>query len=152
MTQTANKQLRDLVTAFAHEPGGLLPLLHAVQDALGHIPADSLGVIAKAFNRSVAEVHGVISYYDRFTTEPAAKHVVQVCQAEACQAVGATKLHEKLRSLSAQSPNEELFQLQSVYCLGFCARGPAVVVNGAAHANIDAASIEQLLRDAGVVS
>ena len=70
----------------------LLPALHAIQDATGHIPADAVADIAAAFNLSRAEVHGVITFYHYFRTEAPARHVVQICRAEACQSMGADAL------------------------------------------------------------
>src|SRR5262249_22541721 len=73
-------------------PGGLLPILHAIQEEMGYIPPESVPRIAEALNLSRAEVHGVISFYHDFRTEPAGRHVVHVCRAESCQSVGAEAL------------------------------------------------------------
>ena len=67
-------------------PGGLLPLLHAIQDDLGYIPQDSYPLISKALNLSVAEIHGVVSFYHHFRTHPPGRHVLQLCRAQSCQA------------------------------------------------------------------
>jgi formate dehydrogenase subunit gamma len=100
-------------------------VLHEVQDTLGHIPADAIPAIATALNLSRAEVHGVISYYHHFRQEPAGRHVVRVCCAEACQAVGGEALAEYARARLAGSD----VTLEPVYCLGLCACGPAVQVD-----------------------
>ncbi|MDB5988798.1 MAG: fdsG2, partial [Herbaspirillum sp.] len=68
--------------------GPMLPVLHAIQDALGYIPHEAVPLIALELNLSRAEVHGVISYYHYFRQHPAGRHVVQICRAEACQARG----------------------------------------------------------------
>ncbi len=107
------------------EQGALLPVLHEVQDAFGHIPAHVVPAIAAALNLSRAEVHGVISYYHHFRQEPAGRHVVRVCCAEACQAVGGEALAEHARTRLAGSE----VTLEPVYCLGLCACGPAVQVD-----------------------
>ena len=80
--------VRAIAAAHRDMPGGLLPALHAVQDRHGHVPPDSVDAIAGEFNLSRAEVHGVLTYYHHFRTAPAAPHVLQVCRAEACQAMG----------------------------------------------------------------
>ena len=79
-------QVRALVQQHRDMPGALLPLLHAVQHELGHIPPDVVPDIAAGLNLSRAEVHGVITYYHHFRSLPAGRHVVQVCRAEACKA------------------------------------------------------------------
>lgn len=106
-------------------PGALLPILHQIQDELGHIPPEAVPSIATALNLSRAEVHGVISYYAHFRQTPPGRHVVRVCCAEACQAVGGEALAEHARSRLAGSG----VTLEPVYCLGLCACGPSVQVD-----------------------
>jgi NADH:ubiquinone oxidoreductase subunit E len=72
--------------------GPLLPILHAVQAEFGHVPAEALPRIARRLNISKAEVHGVVSFYHDFREAPAGRHVVKLCRAEACQAMGADAL------------------------------------------------------------
>lgn len=84
--------IRAVLKNHAGEKGSLLPILHDVQQQLGYIPPSSVPVIAEAVNLSRAEVHGVISYYHDFHTEPQPRHRVQVCRAEACQARGGEDL------------------------------------------------------------
>jgi formate dehydrogenase subunit gamma len=105
-------------------PGALLPMLHAIQDALGHIPPEAVPPIAQALNLSRTEVHGVISYYAHFRQTPPGRHVVRVCCAEACQAVGGEALAEHARTRLAGSD----VTLEPVYCLGLCACGPSLQV------------------------
>lgn len=105
--------------------GALLPILHEIQDALGHIPPEAVPPIATALNLSRAEVHGVISYYAHFRQTPPGRHVVRVCCAEACQAVGGAALAEHARSRLAGSE----VTLEPVYCLGLCACGPSMQVD-----------------------
>src|SRR6187549_3215455 len=91
-------QLVDALGArFAGIPGPLLPLLHAVQDELGFIPPEAVPRIASVLNLSRAEVHGVISFYHYFRQHAPGRHVVQICRAEACQAMNceATEAHAK---------------------------------------------------------
>jgi formate dehydrogenase iron-sulfur subunit len=84
--------VRQVLQERAEEPGALLPILHDVQDALGYIPPHTVTTIAEGVNLSRAEVHGVITYYHHFRSAPAARHVIQICRAEACQSMGADAL------------------------------------------------------------
>ncbi len=134
--------LDPILAAWRDRPGALLPVLHAVQDALGHIPAAAVPEIAAALNLSRAEVHGVISYYHHFRQEPPGRHVVRVCCAEACQAVGAEALAEHARTRTAESG----VKVEPMYCLGLCACGPAVQVDEAElHAAVTPAKFDALL-------
>ncbi len=134
--------LAPILAAHREQPGALLPVLHAVQDALGHIPPESVPEIARALSLSRAEVHGVISYYHHFRQEPSGRHVVRVCCAEACQAVGAEALAEHARARCAGTD----VALEPVYCLGLCACGPAVQVDEThLHAAMTPARFDALL-------
>lgn len=117
--------LQRIVAAKRALPGALLPILHEIQETLGHIPPESVALIAKELNLSRAEVHGVISYYHHFRQTPPGRHVVRVCCAEACQAVGGEALAEHARTRLAGSK----LTLEPVYCLGLCAIGPALQID-----------------------
>jgi len=75
--------------------GPLLPILHATQAQFGYIPSETVQIIADRLNITRAEVHGVITFYHDYRDAPAGKHVVKICRAEACQAVGANALSER---------------------------------------------------------
>jgi formate dehydrogenase subunit gamma len=117
--------IESIIAAHRDQPGALLPVLHEIQHLLGYIPPDSVPLIAKALALSRAEVHGVISYYAHFRQTPPGRHVVRVCCAEACQAVGGEALAEHARTRLAGSD----VALEPVYCLGLCACGPSVQVD-----------------------
>ena len=87
-----DQTVAEIIRSRQHLPGALLPILHGIQDALGHVPPEVVPDIAQALNLSRAEVHGVVSYYHHFRSAPAGAQVLQVCRAEACQAMGAQAL------------------------------------------------------------
>ncbi len=132
--------------------GALLPVLHAIQAEHGHVPADAVPLIADRLNLSRAEVHGVLSYYHHFRKEPAGKVVVQLCRAEACQAVGAEALAEHARaSLGCdfhQTTEDGTVTLEPVYCLGQCACGPAMMVGERVHARLTKEKFDALVERA----
>jgi formate dehydrogenase subunit gamma len=143
----AVERLRDL-------PGALLPILHAIQDALGHVPAGAVPIIAQGLNLSRAEVHGVISFYHHFRSEPPGRHVLQLCRAEACQAMGARELERHLRQRLRidfhETTADGALTLEPVYCLGNCACAPSVMLDGEVHGRLGAAAVDQLLDGCGV--
>ena len=114
-------------------PGGLLPILHDIQEHVGYVPPEAVPRIAEVLNLSRAEVHGVISFYHDFRSEPAGRHVIHVCRAESCQALGAEAL---LAGACARLGVEVhgtipdgAVTLEPVYCLGNCALSPAIMVD-----------------------
>lgn len=129
--------------------GALLPVLHAIQDKLGHVPPDAVPMIANALNLSRAEVHGVISFYHDFRTEPPGEHTVHLCRAEACQAMGARELEQHARERLGvgygQTTADGLFTLEPVYCLGNCACAPSIRINDDIHARVSAARFDELI-------
>lgn len=126
--------------------GSLLPILHDIQDALGYIPADAVPLIAKELNLSRAEVHGVITFYHHFRQTPPAKKILQICRAEACQAMGAEALwNHACQHLESNPSSASEVSLEPVYCLGLCSNSPAVSLNDKAHARMTAAKLARLL-------
>jgi formate dehydrogenase subunit gamma len=149
---TVHAVVRELAACHASQPGALLPLLHAVQDRFGYVPAEGVPVIAEALNLSRAEVHGVISYYHHFRSAPAGRVLLQVCQAEACQARGATQLAEDAERIAGCSMHgtsaDGSVTLEPVYCLGLCASGPSVMLNGRAQARVTPQRLQALVSQA----
>jgi formate dehydrogenase subunit gamma len=142
----------DILTRWAEIPGNLLPILHDVQAALGHVPPGSVGQIARALNRSRAEVHGVISFYHDFRSAPAGRHVLKVCQAESCQAVGGRALTAFIERLLGcrlgETTADGAVTLEAVYCLGNCACSPALMLDGRLHGRVTEARAERLVAEA----
>jgi len=137
------------VNANRDRVGALLPVLHAIQDKLGHVPPDAVPMIANALNLSRAEVHGVISFYHDFRTEPPGEHTVHLCRAEACQAMGSRELEQHARERLGvgygQTTADGLFTLEPVYCLGNCACAPSIRINDDIHARVSAARFDELI-------
>ena len=127
------EQIGDILRAHDGLEGPLLPVLHAVQAAFGYIPRDALPVIAQHLNISRAEVHGVITFYHHFRSHAPGRHVVQLCRAEACQAVGAVALEAHAKKCLGidfhETTADGAVTLEAVYCLGNCAVGPSLRVD-----------------------
>lgn len=141
-----------IITGLKDMPGAMLPILHEIQESTGYIPAEAVALIADALNLSRAEVHGVITYYHHFRQEPAAKYVLKLCRAEACQAVGSDALAQHAKAKLGCDFHEEssdgIFSLEPVYCLGQCASGPSIIVNDTeVHARMSAEKFDALLQE-----
>jgi formate dehydrogenase subunit gamma len=132
--------------------GGLLPLLHAIQDDIGYIPEESYSAISKALNLSVAEVHGVVSFYHHFRTHPPGRHVLQVCRAESCQAMGSADIEACAKSLLQVDYHETsadgAVTLEPVYCLGNCSLSPAVMLDEKVHGRVSPEKLTRLIQAA----
>ncbi len=148
MSDTVRK-IGELIRGELPKEGALLPILHALQNEFGFIPPESVSLIAEALRISRADVEGVISFYSWFRREPAGRHVIQLCRAEACQARGCRALEEHARQTLGIDYHETTADgqhtLEPVYCLGNCAVGPNVLIDDQLVARVDAQRFDQLI-------
>jgi formate dehydrogenase subunit gamma len=140
-----------IATQLKHKPGALLPVLHAIQDELGHIPSDAIPAVAKVLNLSRAEVHGVVSFYDLFRTKPSGKKIIYICRAESCQAMGSRALETHVKSRLGidfhETTEDGEISLEPVYCLGNCACSPALMVDEQVHSRVTTVLFDQLMEE-----
>jgi len=141
--------IQKAIDGHQHLDGALLPMLHAIQEALGWVPQEATPMLAEALRLSRAEVHGVISFYHHFRTTPPGRHVVQVCRAEACQAMGANALEahakRRLKTDYGQTTADGAITLEPVYCLGNCACSPALRIDDEIVGRVDADRFDTLM-------
>jgi formate dehydrogenase subunit gamma len=130
--------IADIVAEHEHREGPLLPILHDVQKAFGHISEDAMRDIARALNLTRAEVYGVVSFYHDFRKEAEARPVLKLCRAEACKARG-------VDALVPIAENQSRVKVEAIYCLGLCSVGPAALVDDQVYARLDSARLRNLL-------
>ncbi|MBX9675906.1 MAG: formate dehydrogenase subunit gamma [Methylotenera sp.] len=144
--------IQSLILQHKDMPGALMPLLHAIQDTVGFVPQDSYLLISKALALSVAEVHGVVTFYHHFRTHPVGKHILHVCRAESCQAMGSEKLEASIKAkLNVdyhQTTSDGAITLEPIYCLGNCACSPAVMMDDEVHGRMDNQKMAELISEA----
>jgi formate dehydrogenase iron-sulfur subunit len=149
LTETETAAVHQAIAQHRHRAGALLPTLHAVQDALGFVPPEAIPVIADALNLSRAEVHGVVGFYSDFRTTPPGRRVVRVCRAEACQAAGGAAIEQHAAARLGidfhQTRADGAYTLEPVYCLGNCASGPTVTIDGVVHGRVTPSDFDALL-------
>ncbi len=141
-----------IIARHSHLAGPLLPILHGLQETFGYIDEEAVPQIAAALNLSHAEVHGVVTFYHDFRRQPAGHHVLKLCRAESCQAMGCESLAEGLiRRLGiafGETTPDGNVTLEAVYCLGNCALSPAALLDGKLHGRMSEASLTALLAKA----
>ena len=140
----------EILDAHRGMEGALLPILHAVQDAYGHVPEAALPIIAGDLNISKAEAYGVMTFYHDFRAKPAGKHVLKLCRAESCQAMGATELAahacDTLGLDWHETTPDGKITLEPIFCLGLCACGPAALVDGKVVGRVTPAKLDQIVK------
>jgi formate dehydrogenase subunit gamma len=132
--------------------GPLLPILHDLQAMFGCVPEAAVPQVAEALNLSRAEVHGVVTFYHDFRREPAGRHVLKMCRAEACQAAGCEALaahaEGKLGVKFGDTSADGRVTLEPIYCLGLCSVSPAAMLDGKLHARLDQKKVDALIAQA----
>jgi formate dehydrogenase subunit gamma len=136
-----------------HSRGGasLIAVLHGIQDEVGFVPPETVAPLARALSLSRAEVHGVLSYYHHFRTEPAAPVTVALCRAEACRSMGSEALAQHIEARTGcrfDGGHGAEAGLESVYCLGQCALSPAMTLNGTLHVKVTPSKFDALFEAA----
>ena len=142
----------EIIAREAGRDGALLPVLHALQAAFGHVPDEAVPLIAQALNLSRAEVHGCVTFYHDFRRTPGPARVLKLCQAEACQSRGGAaltaraedKLGVKLHGVTADGR----LGLEPVYCLGLCATAPSAMLDGKPVGRLDPKRLDALIAEA----
>ncbi len=136
---------RSILLPLRNEPGPVLMALQVIQKHFGYVHPDAVAIVASEFNVSRADVHGVLTFYHDFRRTPAPKNSIQICVAEACQAVGSRELVTAAQKQFGIVIDQESLdtEIKSAYCFGNCALGPAAMVNGALIGKTDVAKLVQ---------
>lgn len=147
-----NKELAsEIIAGFDARPELLLQVLREFIDRFGWISEDAIRQLAEELNLSRAEVHGVVSYYHDFRTSTPGRHVVKICQAESCQAMGSRELSahaEKSLGINMHTSTEDV-TLEPVYCLGNCACSPAVMVDDKTYGRVSTERFDDIVASFG---
>lgn len=146
-------RVAEIMAEHQHLEGPLLPILHALQDEFGFVPESALPEIAQALTISKAEAYGVLTFYHDFRTEPHGQHVVKLCRAEACQAMGADHVHAHAKRRLGldwhQTSADGRVTLEPVFCLGLCACAPAAMVDGRVIGRVDESRVDAIAAEVG---
>jgi formate dehydrogenase subunit gamma len=142
----------EIIAEHSSVEGPTLVILHALQHTFGYVPEPAVPMIASALNLSRAEVHGVFTFYHDFRKEPAGRHVLKLCRAEACQSAGgdalAARAEAKLGVSIGNTTADERVTLEPVYCLGLCATAPSAMLDGRVVGRLDEARLDALVAEA----
>jgi formate dehydrogenase subunit gamma len=142
----------EIIAEHAEIEGATLVILHALQEAFGYIPEPAIPMVAAALNLSRAEVYGVFTFYHDFRKEPAGRHVLKLCRAEACQAAGgdalAARAEAKLGIALGNTTADERVTLEPIYCLGLCATAPSAMLDRRVIGRLDQTRLDALIVEA----
>lgn len=140
MSENMTDSVAAIAAGFDNKPEMLVQILHAVVRDHGWISEDVIRQLAGKLNLSRADVHGVVAYYHDFRTHQPGKHIIKICQAEACQSMGSRELVAHAEASAVPDTT-----LEPVYCLGNCACAPAVMINGKTFGRVDSKRFDTLV-------
>jgi formate dehydrogenase subunit gamma len=151
MSAESEALIHEIIAKHKDMQGAALPILHAVQEALGYVPESAIPMIAEALNVTRAEMHGVVTFYHDYRREPAGRHVLKLCRAEACQAAGghavAERVRERLGVDFGETSADGRVTLDAVYCLGLCATAPSAMLDGKLFGRLDQAGADRIVAE-----
>ncbi len=131
--------------------GGIISIMESIQEEFGYLPEEALKTMANETGHSLMDIYGVATFYKAFRLEPRGKYLVTVCVGTACHVRGSQRILEKMeRDIDikvGETTQDNLFTLEAVNCLGACALGPIVVVNGEYHGNMTVIKTEKLFKE-----
>jgi formate dehydrogenase subunit gamma len=144
---------RSIIAAKRAMPGALLPILHALQEEFGYIDRAADPLIAEILNLTRAEVHGVVTFYHDFRRTPPGRHVLTLCRAEACQAMGGDALaryaEQKTGTALGSTTADGGIGVEPIYCLGLCAVAPSAMLDGRVIGRLDTKKLDALVAELG---
>jgi len=144
-------EMDDLLRGFGREQKELTQILHQVQAEYGYIPPQAIRRVAEHLNTTENEVYGVLTFYKAFRLQPRGKHLVTVCQGTSCHVRGGARVFDEMKKELGVEPGEttpdRMFSLETVNCLGCCAIGPTVVVNGTYYSQVSVEDVHSIIAE-----
>ncbi len=123
-----------IVEKFKSRKGGLISILEEIQSKCGYLPKKALEAVSQKTGKSLVDIYGVATFYKSFSLKPRGKHLISVCLGTACHVHNAPGVAEEFENLllikSGETTKDGKFTLETVNCLGACALGPIVMVDG----------------------
>ena len=137
----ANEKLETIIGEYSSKKGSLIGLLQDLSEEFGYLPEEMLRTVSKGLEVPLSRLYSLATFYTNFRLEPIGKHHICVCVGTACHVRGAgmvvDAMERKLEIKAGQTTNDMTFTLETVNCLGACALGPLVVVDGEYHGKMD---------------
>lgn len=153
--QPANDQeqlnlLRQVILDYDKKESNLIQILHMAQAIYGYLPESVLHFIGTEMNLSMSAIHGVVSFYSYFATQPKGRHTIQVCLGTACYVRGGKKVLDALKQNLgidvSQTTGDQRFSLEVKRCIGSCGLAPAVSIDGVVHKRVNPNKLHDMLK------
>ena len=144
-----SEEVSKLLEKHKGEQGELMSILEEIQARYSYLPQELLREVAEQTGRSLTDVYGVATFYKAFTLQPRGKHLISACLGTACHVRGGPAIVEEIQNQLGIRPDETTadkeFTLETVNCLGACALGPVVVIDGHYFSNVKTSQVKEIL-------
>jgi NADH-quinone oxidoreductase subunit E len=141
--------VQQILDKHEHQRGGLIAILEEIQARYGYLPESALRYVAEKTERPLVDVYGVATFYKSFSLEPRGRHLCCVCSGTACHVRGAPAVADEFVKQLGVDPGstteDREFTLETVACLGACALGPIVVIDGHYFSNVGPRAVEGII-------
>ena len=148
-TQVDREDILTILAKYDGRPGGLIAILEDIQKKYSYLPQEALTIVCDETRCSLVDVYGIATFYRAFSLTPRGKHLVSVCLGTACHVRGAPLVAEEFKRQlgvkAGETTPDKLFTLETVNCLGACALGPVVVIDGHYFSKVRTSRVRQLL-------
>lgn len=150
--QADSKDILRILEKHSHNRGGLIAILEAIQSEYGYLPEEALRIVGEKTGCSLVDIYGIATFYKFFSLQPKGKHLICACLGTACHVRGAPRVVEEfehqLGIKAGQTTDDKEFTMETVNCLGACALGPVIVIDGQYSSKMRKSKVKQLLDDA----
>jgi NADH-quinone oxidoreductase subunit E len=141
-----DKQLSAILDKHQRDPASLLAILQDIQEQEHYLPKDTMKALAKGLQISLSRVYALATFFTSFSLKPRGKHICTVCMGTACHVRGAPKLVERIERDFDVKAGDMKLTLETVNCVGACALGPLVIMDGEYHGNMTANKLDKVLK------
>jgi NADH-quinone oxidoreductase subunit E len=152
MTTEEISRIDQIIDKYEGEEGILIQLLLDIQQELNWIPKEVADRISQRLNIPQSQIYRVASFYTAMSLTPRGRHLISVCMGTACHVRGSPRLLDRITDILKIQPGEtstdRRFTLNTVNCLGCCAMGPVVVVDGVYHSKPSTTDLREILESA----
>jgi len=142
-------EVREIIDSYSANVTGIICMLQDIQARYTHLPKEALIVMSKELGIPLSRLFSLATFYKAFTLNPRGKHLVTVCMGTACHVRGASRLSDeiqrKLGIKAGETTPDGNFTLDLVNCLGACALGPLLVINGEYYGKMNSKKVGTIL-------
>ena len=143
-------KIKSCITKYNTEKKALISILQDIQEEYNYLPQEALNIVSKILGIPLIDIVGVATFYRAFSLEPRGEHLVTVCVGTACHIRGGPNILEeferKLNVKAGETTDDGQFSLETVACLGCCAIGPVVIVDGNYYAQTSIRKVDAILK------